>query len=105
MSTMTKSKRVAIYAGPRSVVEKPVVESLRLAIEKRWNGGEDSCSTSEAIDFLHAICREWSVDGERFAARWLASNVDGHHYRIVNYVIDPSLGSEVVRVIISGGAA
>ena len=105
MSTMTNSKRVAIYAGPRSVVEKPVVESLRVQIERRWNGGEDSYSTSEAVDFLHSICREWSVDGERFAARWLASNVDGHHYQIVNYVIQPSLGREVIRVIVSGGAA
>lgn len=105
MSTMTKSKRVAICAGPRSVVEKPVVKSLRLAIEKRWNAGEDSEATIEAVDFLHAICREWSVNGERFSARWIASNVDGHHYRIVNYAIDPSLGLQVIRVIISGGAA
>ena len=38
--------------------------------------------------------------GLRTTMRWQASNVDGHHYSIITYAIDPDLGSHIATVLI-----
>lgn len=61
-------------------------------------GIEDFASTTRLR--IREKLEEATRRGLRTTMRWNASNVDGHHYSIITYAINPDLGPTIAKVII-----
>ena len=61
--------------------------------------GVEECESHTRIRIREKL-EEATRRGLRTTMRWQASNVDGHHYSIITFAIDPDLGAHIATVLI-----